>query len=194
MIRISLLPPELKKQQFSQEMRGNYAKIGAGVLALFLIVFLALLLVTMSANRQAAELRDDRAEIEQEIGELREFEIMDNQIREMEQLAKEAVGEIPHWGFILSQVGQKIPSEVWLTDFNAAQSGEVREITLRGMSPSHRLVADWLDEMHTLENLENIRSQFSAETIMDGQVWYQFEIKAVAVPEEPGSPLDRGGV
>ena len=193
MIRISLLPPELKKQQRSREMKGTYLKIAAGVAAVFLLIFLSLLLLTMGANRELDRLRSERQVLEQQIAQLREYEVMEAKINELNDLGREVVGRQPNWGTLLASVGDNLPAEVWLTDIASAAVEDAREVTIRGFAPGHRLVADWLNEMHELESLENIRAQFSSESIVDGQTQIQFEIKAFVIPEEPQSPLERGG-
>ena len=193
MIRISLLPPELKKQQRSQEMKGTYLKIAAGVAAVFLLIYLSLLFLTMGANRELNTLRSQRQVLEQQIAQLREYEEMEAKINELDSLGREAVGRQPHWAALLANVGDNLPAEVWLTDIASAVVEDAREVTIRGFAPNHRMVADWLNEMHEFEKLENIRAQFSSESIVDGQTRIQFEIKAFVILEEPQSPLERGG-
>ena len=92
MIRISLLPPELKKQQRSSEMKETYLKIAAGVAAVFLLIFLSLLFLTMGANRELNTLRSQRQVLDQQIAQLREYEVMEAKINELDGLGKEVIG------------------------------------------------------------------------------------------------------
>lgn len=194
MIRISLLPPELKKRQQTLMVRGNYVKIGVAVVAVFAAVFLLLLALTLNTNRELQTLKSQRQNLDQQIAALREYEIMEATIKQMDVLGKQAMGTLPNWSQILADVSLNLPAEIWLTDFTATQVGEVREITARGLSPNHQLVAVWVEELKEWDKIEDIRVQFSSEMVVDNRVLYQFEVKAVAKPEPERSPLDWGGV
>ncbi len=194
MIRISLLPPELKKRQQTLMVRDNYVKIGVAVVAVFAAVFLLMLALTMNTNRELQTLKTQRQNLELQIAALREYEVMEATIKQLDALGKQAMGTLPNWSSILADVSMNLPAEIWLTDFTATQVGDVREITARGLSPNHQLVAAWVESLKKWDKIENIRTQFSAETVIDNRVLYQFEVKAVAKPEPERSPLDQGGV
>jgi Tfp pilus assembly protein PilN len=194
MIRISLLPPELKKRQQTLMVRDNYVKIGVAVVAVFAAVFLLMLALTMNTNRELQTLKTQRQNLELQIAALREYEVMEATIKQLDALGKQAMGTLPNWSSILADVSMNLPAEIWLTDFTATQVGDVREITARGLSPTHQLVATWVESLKKWDKIENVRTQFSAETVIDNRVLYQFEVKAVAKPEPERSPLDRGGV
>ncbi len=193
MTRISLLPPELKKQQRFSDAKGVYLKIAAGTVAVFLLMFLLLAFLTMGANRELNTLRSQRETIDQQISQLREYEMMAATITEIDNIGKAAIGLVPNWRAVLHDVGNGVPADLWLTDFVGAQSGEIREVTIRGSAASHRTVADWLNELYSVENLKDVSCQISTEVMVDNQPRVTFEIRAIVLPEEAESPLDRGG-
>ncbi len=73
MTRISLLPSDLRKRQRSQENRDMYIKIGVGVVAVFLILFASLFLLTLNVNRELDAVRNQRQLVDQQIAQLREL-------------------------------------------------------------------------------------------------------------------------
>ncbi len=194
MTRISLLPSDLRKRQRSQENRDMYIKIGVGVVAVFLILFASLFLLTLNVNRELDAVRNQRQLVDQQIAQLREYEIIATKISDLDNLGRVAVGQVPDWSGLLISIGEEIPAGVYLTDFTGTQIGEDRVMTLKGMAPSHVMAAEWLEELLAFEKLDDVSFQISSETLIDGQPRFVYEIKAAVIPEEPESPLERGGM
>ena len=188
MKKISLLPPEIRKERNLRHKQRFYIIVSVSVLGVFLLTYISLLLITLNINSQADTLEDQRHSIERQIAELEHIAEMQAKVDKTEVILQQALGEVPDWEILLREVSALIPDDVWLSDLNATFADESGEMSMRGWGRHHYFVATWLRKTKEMEGMENIRCQFSTETTVEDRKAFQFEIRGNL---EPGQPLER---
>lgn len=193
MKNISLLPPEIREEKKKRQNYRYYFLTGFAVLAIFLIIFVNLLVMTANTNSQAASLERQRRDIENRMSELEQYAAMQERAQEAENLLRGAMGDVPDWDRLLQELSLSIPGDVWLSELNAAFADESGEIMIRGWSSRHDSVAAWLPRVENIEGMYDIRCQHSEENTVDGKPVIQFEIRGNLEPGEPFERMLKGG-
>ncbi|MDI6709559.1 MAG: hypothetical protein QME76_02535 [Bacillota bacterium] len=201
-ININLLPPETIAERKVQRRRSLTLLAGVLVLVVFISVYVGLVVTTLLARTEAAGLRAEREALERKAAAYQRYADMQQRIARTETLAEQAVGSPPDWAWILAGLGVNIPPNVWLTDFvatcetpatppavpgptpapAAAPALVTREVVIRGWTFDHPSVARWIEDIHDVPGLTDIRCQFSSEEDFHGKGMVRFEIKATVLP------------
>lgn len=192
MYEISLLPPEFKARQSSQQRLERWLLVSGGVLLVFLLIYSGLLLFTHLARVQARNLQEQRASVEQREAGFQKYVDMKNKIDRLHQLVQQAVGNRPDYATVVNQTGLNLPEGVWLTELTAtvldnqseassAPGNRPGELTIRGEALNQMQVADFLDSLQKVPGVTDIRCQ-SSKRKGDGQQTgvetVEFEIRA----------------
>lgn len=212
MVRISLLPPELKAERQARRRRRYFFLGSVAVLGVFATLYFVVAGATLYSRAELGRLEEHRAALETEKARYQQYARMQAEVKRLEKLVCQAMERPPDWEQVLTATGQYIPEGVWLTDFKAAWERKEKqkkklqakekekkdtqaptgpipgELTLRGLALSHALVAAWLKELEQVPGIEDIRCKFTAERQVERTPLIEFEVKAT-VHAGPGYRL-----
>lgn len=201
-IKINLLPPEIRARwERERKKRAALLTVGA-VLAIFIVIYGALVLTTWQVWAEVAGLQQERNELAGKITALQQYAQMYEQVKQTEGLIKEAVGNPPEWKSIMVNIGLNIPMNLWLTDLsftnekneawqstnvnnNMANNQAAGELTIRGYAYESNAVTQWQEKMRQIPALTNVNCQFSSKEELDGEPIINFEIKATVLTGQP---------
>jgi Tfp pilus assembly protein PilN len=210
---ISLLPPEIKTQQRAQQQLTMTIMASAVVLAVFLCIYIGLIIYTHLERNYVQELQAQRTNEEVQAARYKQYADMKTNLDNFNNLVQKADGDRPDYSNILSALGIKIPDGVWLTDFIATcttdspgaapatgSSSTVTAnaltgvLTIRGSAFNHTEVANLLDNLKTVPGVTDILCQSSVlQESTDQQPTVQLEIKA-SLPVGKSTAVNQGGV
>jgi Tfp pilus assembly protein PilN len=176
---ISLLPPELKKSRADQRKQSSLLLAVAAPAALALLVYSALFVTSFFLRADLQALRLEREAVEREAAALNEYAVLHQELLSAEGLLVAAMGTTPPWAGLIREIGLILPTGVWLSEVTANYLDTGGELTLRGWAYTHDEVAAMLEQIYTLDQLDDIRCQVSLETLHGGQPVVQFTVKAL---------------
>lgn len=197
MVKINLLPPELRAERERRRKQKIWLIIGGSIGVVVLGIFLFILMASLRTRSEVADLQKQRAEVESKIQSYAPYADMQADVMKKTTLLKTAMGTPPQWSVMLASIVEYIPEEVWLTDMtvtypppsDAKQNGQV---TMRGSTFHHPSTALWLSSIEEIPGVDNVRCMFSTEETHMGQDLVSFEIKATLLPGSEYEPLEGG--
>jgi Tfp pilus assembly protein PilN len=176
---ISLLPPELKSRRSAQS-RQNTVLVGVTVLVVLVVLAYGALFVTSIFLRSDLKaLQAQREAVELEAAALEEYAVLHQELVAAEALVGKAMGTVPPWGSLLQEIGLILPTGVWLSEVTAKYADSSGELTMRGWAYEHDDVAAMLEQIYSLDKLDDIRCRVSTETVYGGQPVVQFIVNAL---------------
>ncbi|MFZ5596492.1 MAG: PilN domain-containing protein [Bacillota bacterium] len=207
-IKINLLPPEIiaRREQAKKQKKIITASVAAVVALLFIWGVLAL--ITAKTWLDVSQIKKQRVALEEQSKQYQQYADMQAKVDQIRGLLRQAMGTPPEWEKLLNNIAADVPGGVWLTDISvkkedkpAAQTAQntqggspaapaatasAGEMTIQGYASDKNSLADWLDQLNTVDGISDVRCQFLAES---GQQMDQFEIK---VKIKPGPAFDPG--
>ncbi len=191
---VSLLPPEIKKKRLDEKKQARLIRVALVVFVVLLAVYAFLLVSSLFARSELQSLRQERETVEDQAAELAEYEELYEQMSEAEGLVNAAMGRAPKWGEFLGDIGRALDPDIALLDVSAAYNDEEEgSFNMRGWTYTHSNVADMLDRVDTLEQLEDVRTSLSAETAVDERDAVEFDVNADILPGPEFFDPEEGG-
>lgn len=175
---VSLLPPEIRAQRLQKKRQAVFIRIAIIVFILVLIIYAFLLVSSILTRSNLNSLREEREMIESQAAALTEYEVLFNEMNAAEARLNSAMGTVPVWSVFLLDLGLTLPTGAWLSDLTVTYSGDSGSFNLRGWSYTHSGVAEMLDKIETMDQLNDIRLRTSTETTFDGRDAVQFVVDA----------------
>ncbi len=180
---VSLLPPEIKKRRLDERRQAKILRIAAMVFVILLVINAFLLATNLLIRSNLQSLREEREEIERQAEALAEYEQLYLDMTAAEEMLDTAMGTMPEWHALLLDIGTKMPTGiVWFSDLSLSYSEEEGTFNLDGWGYSHDNVAELLERIKAMEQLEDIRTQTSTETTFEERRAVQFTLEAVVLP------------
>lgn len=193
MRNISLLPLEIRQYRRSSQKLNSFNFVICVIACVIILVYLAISIFMLLPATELNSLKQERADVQSGITELQPYEDMLNEANAIKALVKQAMGTNPEWSAFYSKLYNDMPDNVWLTDFSSTYSGQTGEYSLKGWAKSHDDVAEWLKELQTSKEIENVLCQYTVKNNTDNSGNVQFEIKAKVLPGKAYEPLAEGG-
>lgn len=190
---VSLLPPEIKSKRLIQEKLNKVLRLVTLLLAVVLVVYSAMFFAGVKLRGDVKKLQKDRAAVELEAAVLEEYAVMYEQLNAAEEKINQAMGTVPHWINLFQDISFTMPHNVWLMEVAANYDHESGEILIRGWAYEHSDVAAFLEHLHTLESITEVRCQISASSIVGGQDVTRFSIQARILTGPPFLEVSGGG-
>jgi Tfp pilus assembly protein PilN len=163
--RINLLPSDLKERRRSRQT-ATALVAGVAILVGVLGVVYASQEIRLRAERGTlADQQEDNATLRAQVAELREFETLEEELRDKQQLVEEVSAQEVRWSVLLADISLVIPSDVWLTSLTGQvtqraadqeeQEGPVTlgTIQMAGTTFTHPDVARWLTRLASVDAL-----------------------------------------
>lgn len=182
---VSLLPPEIKAARQLQQKLKNVLRILLIVLLAVVLVCLFLFAGSFLVRQELKSLQNEREMVEQQVELLKEYEELYNQLSAKRSLVGEAMGTYPNWGVLLRDIAGVLPAGSWLSDMAVAYTGESGTMTMRGWAYTHSGVAEMLEKLDSLEQLEEVQCRTSNTTDYEGQDAVQFEVESELLSGPP---------
>ncbi len=191
---VSLLPPEIKQRRLEEKRQGRLIKIAVIALAVVLAVYVFLLASTLLTRSTLNSLQEERQQLEDQAAELEEYANLYNEMSEAEDRLNRAMGNVPDWDQLLRDLGMALNPEGALTELDISyqadnnadgeedENEESGSFDMRGWSYSHGNVADIIERVQRLEQLNNVRFRVSSETTINNRQAVQFTVDATLVP------------
>lgn len=183
--RVSLLPPEIKRRRQERENRKKIQMLLLLFLILIVVINVFFFVNTLLVRNNFKSLQQEREAVEQQAAALEEFAGLDREINSAQQLVSSAMGTVPRWSAFFRGISQVMPVTAWFSDLTAVYSDQAGTLTIRGWSYDHGSLADLLERMKTLDQLEEVNCRVSTETNYQGKEAIQFQIDA-ALLSGPG--------
>lgn len=193
MERISLLPPEIKKARQEKESRQKVQLLILLFLVLLVLVNAYYLTNYLLVRETYKSLQLERETVDREAAKLEEYAILHREISASEQLIAKAMGTVPQWSAFFRHISQVMPVTAWFSDLTAIYSDQEKTLTIRGWSYDHGSLADLLERLETMEQLDQVQCRVSTETDYQGQDAIQFEIDAILLSSPGSSAEEEGG-
>ena len=175
---VSLLPPELKGRRITQRKHSSILVYIFLLLVLVVLVNIGLLVQSYLLKNDLKSLQDQRAGTESQVAALQEYAALHDQLVARENLIQDLMGTPPLWSSLIQNISYHLPNGVWITEISARYEETGGEIDLRGWAYDHSDVAEMLEQIYTLDKLDDIRCQVSTATFLEGQPVVQFLVKA----------------
>ena len=121
-IRINLLPDELLSQQRQQRKWREWVTYGSIVLGVFLLIYAVLLALTWHVKSEVAAVKNSRLALESQVGANEQYASLQNKVMQADKLIGTALGAVPDWARILSDISKNMPLNTYLTGFNINKS------------------------------------------------------------------------
>ncbi len=192
MERISLLPPEIKQNRLEKEKKKRIQ-----ALVLLLLITVALINIFFLVNNLLLRgnlnaVRQERELVEKQAAELVEYADLYNEITASEQLLTIVMGTVPQWSAFFRNVSLALPVTSWFSDLSVAYSDLEGTLSIQGWSYNHGNLADLLERLEGIEQLEQVHCRVSTETIYQGTGAIQFQVDAKLL-SGPGFQAETGG-
>lgn len=182
---VSLLPPELKEKREQERKQGILIRAVGLFFIVALVVYAFLLVSTIMTRSELESLRSERELLETQAAALEEYEVLYDNMVVAEGRVDSAMGRVPVWNDFMQDIGLTLPPGIWLSDMHVNYNEESGSFNMSGWAYNHSGVASMIEEIETLEQLDEIRVGVSSETIYDGQEAVQFTVDAVLLPGPP---------
>ncbi len=199
MIRINLLPPEIKQARRLARQQ-LYLGIAVGCLVLLLVLGnLFLRWQTVRIRQHVDVVQKQREAVEVSVQEHEPYVDLQAQMQGRRSLLQQVMGAPPDWVTVLRRMGEDIPEHVWLTDLRltagaADEEGEDRpgDMMMRGYTYDHTDTADWLDTVQKMSGVEDVRCSFSVEESYGRFLVVEFEVSSLLPPGDEFAPPEAG--
>ena len=190
---VSLLPPEIKAGKIAQRKQKKLILAFIMLLVLLLAVSAFLLASTFMTHQRLRSIQAERESVDREVAALQEYENLYRQMISKDNIIRDAMGTAPAWGELLRDIGQALPVGTWLSDLNLNYADDGGALTIRGWAYDHRGVAETLDRLFEIEQLDQIEVGVATETDYEGLDVVQFQAVGAVLPGPEFFSDNQGG-
>lgn len=179
MNRVNLLPPEILEQEAMRERTRRFILVSVAVLAIFAVIFLTLLSMTLVVKGQVAGIKAERVKIQKQAEGYGAYTRLQNQLESTNALVKQLLGNSVDWKLLTGYVQTSVPPGVWLTDMTLSGNS----IDMKGMSYSPGVIATWVDNLNKNPVIKSVsfkkldESSANASANVDKEATTAFELK-----------------
>lgn len=189
MRQINLLPSEIAERRRARRMTAILTAAGLGLVAVLVLVFILQGARLSSERSKLEERRRANAQLRQRVGALRQFEQLQAELKNKEQLLGRLTQNEVRWSVLLADISLVIPSDVWLTNFTGslqapaagtqpggqpAPRAVTGTIQMTGMTFTHLDVAKWLTRLADVKEFLFPYLSLSQKTDLAGHEVVQF--------------------
>lgn len=122
MIRINLLPKEILERRKYERFYPWVALLAVVVFASVFLVWAVLVLQVGARNRELQQAQDTSKTLTTQAAAFGVFEQKEAQLQARKQTVQTALAGRINWGKLANEVSLVLPSEVWLTQYDGAQT------------------------------------------------------------------------
>lgn len=190
---VSLLPPEIKARKMAERKQKKLILAFIMLLVLLLVVSAYLLASTFITNQRLRSIQAERESVDREVTALQEYDNLYRQMTKKENIIRDAMGTVPAWSELLRDIGQALPVGTWLSDLTLNYAGDSGALTMRGWAYDHRGVAETLDRLFEIDQLDQIEVGVATEADYEGLEVVQFQAVGAVLPGPEFFSDNQGG-
>lgn len=170
MNRVNLLPPEILEQEAMRERTRRFLIVSAVVLAIFAVVFLTILSMTLVVKGQIASIKIQRMEVQKRAAGYGVYTRLQNQLESTNNLVKQLLSGSADWKLLTDYIQASVPPGLWLTEMTLTGSS----VTIKGTAYGPGVVGTWVDKLGAIPAfksvvLKNLNEQTENTTGSGGQ-------------------------
>ena len=173
---VSLLPPEIKAKKAAQRKQKLLLFAIFVLLLITAMIYTILMVSTYFARQNLRSLQGEREILEEQAADLVEYEELYLQLNARERVVSDAMGSVPPWSNLLRDTSRALPAGTWLSGLNLSYGEESGNMTMNGWAYNHSGVAAMLDQLFTIDQLDQIQTSVSTETDFEGLEAVQFQV------------------
>lgn len=193
MKHVSLLPPEIKSKRMAQRTRSRVYLLLVIIIIMIICINLYLLVNIFFIRQNLKTLQNERTAIDNQVAALTEYEELYLRLDRTKILVDVAMGTVPRWGVLLRDISQTLPVGTQLSEMSINYADQSGTLTLRGWVGDHSSLADLLDRLNNVEQLDQIQVRTSTEIGIEGRETVQFLVESVLLSGPVFLSEDEGG-
>jgi Tfp pilus assembly protein PilN len=158
MRQINLLPPEIAQRRRVRQITLALGAAGLALLAVLVLVFIVQAARLAGERGHLDDVKRTNANLQRQISALQSFAILQQTLRNKEQLLDKVTANEVRWSILLNDISVVIPSDVWLENFSGSvqapapgspvvPGAPLGTIQMSGKSFTHLDVAKWLSRI-----------------------------------------------
>ncbi|MCJ7806449.1 MAG: hypothetical protein MUP57_02725 [Clostridia bacterium] len=179
MKHVSLLPPEIKIQRLTRHKKQRYFLALIIVLIVVVAVNAFFLISSILVRENLKSLQYERSVVDNQAASLQEYEELYQLLSRTENLVNDAMGTVPLWSVLLSDISHTLPIGTQLSDLRIDYSDQSGTVTMRGWVYDHSSLAGMLDQLFTIEQMDQILCRVSTELNYQGREVVQFLVDSI---------------
>ncbi len=173
---VSLLPPEIKAKKAAQQKQRSILFILFVLLLIIAVIYAFLMVSTFLIRQDLRSLQNERETLEEQAADLEEYEELYRQLTARERVVSEAMGTVPPWSDLLRDASRALPVGTWLSALSLSYAEDSGSMTMSGWAYDYSGVATTLDQLFTIDQLDQIQTRVSTETDYQGMQAVQFQV------------------
>ena len=185
MKNLSLLPPRIKEKRLTERRQAVLVRVMIAFFIVVLVVYAFLLVSAMLTQSNIKSLRFEREALELQIGTLKPYAELFEQMNSAERKLNQAMGTVTEWNELLLDLGNSFAAGTWFSDLALTHAEEGGRFFLNGWAYSQDNISQLIKGLQGMEQLTDVRLQGSSETEQAGQKVLDFSVEAVLNPGEP---------
>lgn len=165
MSQVNLLPPDILAAQRQRRMAGVVALAGVGLIVLILLFYFLQLGRLNGVQDDIVQAEQNNLALQNEINELQEFQVLQTQAQEKQQLLDEVFANEISFSGLLMDVSRVIPGTAALTSMSAATQEPAPStggdtlltgrIDVAGLALDYDTISAWLLRLESVEGWVN---------------------------------------
>ncbi len=190
---VSLLPPEIKIQRLTRHKKQRYFLALIIVLIVVVAVNALFLINSILVRENLKSLQYERSVVDNQAASLQEYEELYQLLSRTENLVNDAMGTVPLWSVLLSDISHTLPIGTQLSDLRIDYSDQSGTVTMRGWVYDHSSLAGMLDQLFTIEQMDQILCRVSTESNYQGREVVQFLVDSILLTGPSFLPDNESG-
>lgn len=185
---ISLLPSEYRQTVEAGRKNRRNILIGGIIVAALVFIYLILLIAAIFPANKLKSIKMQNESMKKQVSVLREFEALDSNASNLEQLKAKALGETTEWGELIADIGTATPHDLWLVEITINKKDGGTQVVIKGLTLQHTSVALFTEKIRAIPGLGHLKYKTSNITKNKGTDAIQFEISSSGKEEKAEKP------
>lgn len=181
MDKISLLPQEIKDKRVNQRKIARLSFVLFLVVLILVIINVFFLVTNYMVQRNLQALIIEKDAVQREAEDLQEYQDLYEEFAAVENVLGDAMGTVPPWGIIFRDLSRTMAPSAWLSDLTLSYSDQAGTLNLSGWAHDHKRLADTLEQLYDLEQLDQVRTRTTTGVDYQGRAAIQFSVDAVVL-------------
>ena len=181
MDKISLLPQEIRAKRVKEIKQSRLSFVLFLALLILVVVNVFFLVTNYIVQQNLQAFITEREIVEREVADLQEYQDLHEEYSAVENVLGDAMGTVPVWSRLLLDLSLAMSPSAWLFDLTVDYFDQTGTLNLSGWSHDHKRLADTLEQLYDLEQLDQVRTQTTTGVDYQGQDAIQFDVDAVVM-------------